>query len=676
MGESIIFRQKTNKENDIKATLDGYAKVIDHQFWLAEALQKDSIQNSWDARINKNNAEGWECKFLVQRIGKDIFLTITDKGTNGLTGTKFESQEELDEILLSNDPSENLAYFCNSNWSAKSEEEGGTRGRGKVIFLGASKDKKIYFDSLRKSDNKYVFCELYLDKDKEIKYTLKWDDIAKNKLEEITHKVFEPLVEHGTRIIILNPEAKIIESIKNGNFLLFINNTWWEILKKFDAKIIVNDGFCTKNAILPFWYGEKGDNIIEKIFSDEIIGNKYPNYKVKKMALRYSADKDIPETLKGIAIQRGGMTIERIRTEEFVKEEGMHKVFGWVEMDKELNNEIKNKCEGPEHFCFTWSKKPIIYLKDYIKNRTRKMAKDLELIESEQSKKNKVQKLAVYKTIRNLTPLFKKLDIYSHGRGPRPSRDSSDRKPNEPLRLSCPDFLLPNKNNRVNYGQIIKGVYVKPVNETDNKLKVLIRIYIESESGIKYTIDESIINLEVGVGSNIGRESIKINEDFDKGGYSLRAQMIFVEDLKRKIKINDEEKIFEKGYIIYDRINKKFYIETNPPERGLFDFQPKSSENKKQLLAHEKNEDSYIFYYNDKHPKIKLLLDNKDDNLERYLTEQGALLIYQIKLEEMIAEDEYNSDKELGTIIKTKRLDNVIPILSERLSEFLWEFYK
>ena len=69
-----IFTQKMNRERDIKATLDGYQGVIRHQMYLAEALQKDAIQNSWDARLDKINGNDWKCMFELLITGMHPFL--------------------------------------------------------------------------------------------------------------------------------------------------------------------------------------------------------------------------------------------------------------------------------------------------------------------------------------------------------------------------------------------------------------------------------------------------------------------------------------------------------------------------------------------------------------------------------------------------------------------------
>jgi hypothetical protein len=90
-------------------------------------------------------------------------IGIEDNGTAGLTGNIPKSLTDVVLALQSNDPTERLAYFSSSNWSKKAEDALGSRGRGKMIFIGASKDKLIYFESIRSDDGVYIFGKSYLD---------------------------------------------------------------------------------------------------------------------------------------------------------------------------------------------------------------------------------------------------------------------------------------------------------------------------------------------------------------------------------------------------------------------------------------------------------------------------------------------------------------------------------
>jgi len=666
---SPIFRQVRNDAKNLEAIADGYKTKIDHEHWLVDGLQKDAIQNSWDARIDRKHGAGWEFGIGLLNIKHVKVLCIKDTGTTGLNGTKFYSESEMSKILVSNKKGEDLAYFLNSDWSAKSVEEGGNRGRGKFLFLYASQNKRIFFDSFRSSDNEYLFGEVYLDTDKQIKFRIDYGDEAKNTFRRYIDGKQTQLVSPGTRIFITNPEHSIEQSIQTGEIFSYISYSRWEIIKKYKAKIFVYDGKEKKYITLPSWYEDKKNDVNNRKYELETIKSG-TDYKIKRLVLRYAPNLDAPESIRGIAIQRGGMTIERIKADALVHEEGMTDIYGWLEMEekKSLENEMKNDCEGPEHFNFSWTQKPAKYLREYLKNKIRDFAKELKIISSEQARRNKVQRSAEMEALKSLLPLFKKLELYGKHKGAK-TRKKGKRKENEPLRLSVPDITFPRENRRVNYGEIIKNAYVVPINEMDKSLLVLIRVYILSKEGRETLLEEKEMILSKDTKVNIGNFSLEITKNFKPGNYTFKAKMISLEDTD--LELPDGTKI-ERTTKIYERINLKFYVETEPDESGKFPFkfEPKPSENKQFLFEWESDGDNgYIVYYNSTHPKIVPLLE-KQEELQSYLTEQGSLITFQIKLEELIADEIY--DKEFNSLIKERDLTKVWPFFMKRFSEYIW----
>lgn len=669
---STIFKQIKNDARDIEAIADEYKTKIKHELWLAEGLQKDAIQNSWDARIDKKHGKDWECGFSLINIGGEVFLCISDSGTTGLNGTKFSTESELVEILNENERGEDLAYFLNSNWSAKTSEEGGNRGRGKTLFLAGSRDKKIFFDSLRLSDNTYLFGELYLDTDKQVKFKIYYDNEGKKKIREIMKDRLSPLNQSGTRIFIINPDNSIKQAISTGEILSFISNSSWERIRKYQARIFIASNGEKKYAPLPQWYESELRDILEKEYLPEVIKSG-TEYKLKRLVLRYTPNDDLPEAIRGIAIQRDGMTIERLSADDLVHEEGMSNIYGWIEMEsKPLGEEMKLNCEGPEHFDFNWTIKPAKYLRDYLKIKIREFAKEFKIINSEQAKKNKIQKLAEEDALKALTPLFKSLGLFGHHKGIG-KKGKSGRSKNEPLRLSIQDIQFPRETRRVNYEEKINNVYVVPINDFSENIFVRIHVFIVSKEGKTIGIDEKEINLQSGVGQKVGTESIVISKHiYEKGGYSFRANMRSLEDTN--MYLPDGTRI-EKGTKLYERINLKFYVETDPPEYGPFRFEPRPREDKNYLLEWESDENGgYIIYYNNLHPRIIMLLQKEDEKeLRHFLTEQGALLAFQIRLEELIAENDSASDKDLFGLTRSKDPSKVWPIFLQKYSEFLWD---
>jgi len=165
-----------------------------------------------------------------------------------------------------------------------------------------------------------------------------------------------------------------------------------------------------------------------------------------------------------------------------------------------------------------------------------------------------------------------------------------------------------------------------------------------------------------------------VSSDYNKGGYSLRAQMISLEE-KDKMILSDGTKV-GKGTILYDGIHKKFYIEMDPPESGPFNFQPRGKEDKNYLFEWELEEnDSYIIFYNDLHPRIKMISDDTE-KLTEYLIEQGALIAFQVKLEELVIEDD-KKDKDFYQLIKKLKDPSIVwPVFLKKYSNFLWNLKK
>jgi len=391
-------------------------------------------------------------------------------------------------------------------------------------------------------------------------------------------------------------------------------------------------------------------------------------YKIKRLVLRYAPNLNVPDSIRGVAIQRGGMTIERIPAEELVKEQGMTDIYGWLEMEsKPLEKEMKINCEGPEHFDFSWTQNPARYLRSYIQRKIRKFAEDLKIFDSEQAKKNKIQKTAEEGALKRLAPQFKKLGLSGKHRGKRKKKEST-RKKNEPLRLSVPDLRFPRDSKRVNYGEKISGTYVVPINEFGESILVLVRVFVVSADGKTEMLQEREINLHNGEGPKIGADEIIISKKYGAGGYSLRARMIALEEKSKSLP--DGTKI-EKGTILYERINHKFYVEIDPPESGPIRFQSRGRDDKNYLFEWEEEEDGYVIFYNEFHPRIKPLLRDYE-KLQDYLFEQGSMLALQIKLEEVIADDD-KEDKEFTKLIKAKDTSAVYQLFLRRHSEFLWD---
>ena len=74
------FRQLRNDLRDIEAIADGYKTKIGHDLWLSDGLQKDAVQNSWDARIDKKHGTAAFPLYLLQETMLFVFLILAQQG--------------------------------------------------------------------------------------------------------------------------------------------------------------------------------------------------------------------------------------------------------------------------------------------------------------------------------------------------------------------------------------------------------------------------------------------------------------------------------------------------------------------------------------------------------------------------------------------------------------------
>jgi hypothetical protein len=148
LGGVDVRRTVRNWPADIKAVVDGYRAYT----YIAHAVQKDAIQNGWSARTNKKGLN-WTFTFELKETPDPKYLLMTDTGTTGLTGRVLKPEEyELDLPA-----EEKWGRFEGVAFTQpRSDRTLGSRGRGKFIFVGASKQNTILYDTLR-NDGTYRF---------------------------------------------------------------------------------------------------------------------------------------------------------------------------------------------------------------------------------------------------------------------------------------------------------------------------------------------------------------------------------------------------------------------------------------------------------------------------------------------------------------------------------------
>ena len=211
---------------------DDYPEGVSH------GLQKDAIQNSLDARKGRKSTVCVEFNIVKNQHGK--FLTFTDSNTTGLTGD-IKSSIDAYKNLRKDD---HWARFEAFAFTKDDPDALGARGQGKFIFLRASKQYKMFYDTLR-HDGVYRLGATEATETGRLIYPergRKWENkSAKSKLAE--HCGLEPLTNVGTRIIVCEPSNEVLDSIGNGEFAAAIGETWFRAIEKNELKVwIITQG--------------------------------------------------------------------------------------------------------------------------------------------------------------------------------------------------------------------------------------------------------------------------------------------------------------------------------------------------------------------------------------------------------------------------------------------------
>ncbi len=620
------FQQVINREAQLKAVLDGYEQVIDKTNWLMEAFQKDGIQNSWGARTSAKGS-GWSCTIVVKNKTKHspTMVILEDSGTHGLTGKIPQNEREEVEILQSRDQNDRLGRFLSSDWSERTELSLGSRGRGKMIFVGSSKDAKMYFDSVRADDGKYIFGSTFLDENKTIQVSVEEGSEAHKIRKRMLGEDLEAIDHPGTRIIVPNPVEELILPILDGSINETIQETWWEILFKQNAVIYVgpfNDPVQVEKSP---WLPVSSSGIREhKVYDDEI--EVADGLKIKRISLGYLKDKTVPASYEGVTIQRGAMKVQTRKISDYSNDLPASVIYGSVEFEAPLDDAML-ELEGAEHYTYTWNKGVASKVNREIKLKILEFAKEYKIIEDDKhsTRQQRDAELAIQ---RELNQLAKSMGLSGSEFGTKGKRKKViDPKDPEQIRVSIPEFSTPTDSRRVELGQKITGATAIAYSAYEQPLKVHLQINVFREGGLQIygLLDEK----EVSIGSNestpqVGWGEIDIDDRFQRGHYILRAKLIALENMTY------EDRKIEKGDILYREVSMDFWVAEEPPAKGFFKIRSSERGNDKYIWWSEED-DGYYLLWNRLHPELKAEADDQELLMDA-LRKEGLLALWSIVL--------------------------------------------
>ena len=230
----------------------------------------------------------------------------------------------------------------------------GARGQGKFLFHYFAKDKLVLTESIDEESN-YRFS--YGTNEE-------YDDDS-GKLENFLPNE-KPLDHQGTRIWIMDIRQDLKDELLDyKKFINYIAGTWWEIIRNRQATLVVNFDGVDRQVELP----QLPKLQKEKVFNNVKISNLG---KIKELKLEYCKE-EVPEPFRGIAVQRGGMTVLRfpVAGEETIK----NRIYGYCTFDEDLEMALK-KVEFPNHFGFS-PKRAWNHTKQYINSKLEEFVQEI-----------------------------------------------------------------------------------------------------------------------------------------------------------------------------------------------------------------------------------------------------------------------------------------------------------
>jgi len=647
-----------NWQNLVLQIVDGYRT---QGRGIAHGVQKDAVQNSWDARVDQKKGRGWKMRFELHSNSKKTLFAFTDEGTCGLTGRVLE-KEEMEEDL----PEEERWGRFESLAFAKSTQGDivplGSRGRGKFIFVGASRDYSIFYDTLRPDGSYRLGTRTVRKTSSPIRA---WNNSqAKEELDRLSQGMLKPLTRVGTRIVVENPIRDLVDSVRSGAFAKFIGETWWEIITKFGAKIVVSVDGQDIEVKVPqeFVLAEEDSNQFKVWIQQNVkLTSGSAEYLVKRLHI-VSNKNGVPDELKGIAIQRGGMKVCTVDP-RYMPEELTDSICGCITLEREAERQLL-KDESPEHYGFDFRIGLPKSIRHYVQGEIEKFARDkLGWRTDTRAIRREQQRKAERTALLEINRIAKALG-FGHGLGPGKQRRKGVKRPWKKLRIQLSDIQFPREDDlRVNYGEAVKNISVRVVNDTRQEAAVRLKLFIrQGDRPI-----ETFVYEDTTVPSRQGsRHYGPFEAKMERKRYPAVGKVTLVSRIISLMSPNKGETL--------DEEKRSFYLEEDPPPRGIFEDcigteWDTEDPDVGRLMGDDEPGDrgGVIVHYNTLHPAYAAVEDNEDD-AAAYLFRLMGLILCKLDLQ---------SDKSRLYREEDKKEDESVARGTLRLmSDFSFRYYE
>jgi hypothetical protein len=447
---------------------------------VAHGLQKDAIQNGWGARLYERGRD-WSFEFrLIVTPANNYLLTMTDTGTTGLIGTVYDQQSPLPTDIPDN---EKLARF-ESMFDSGGGVGPGLFGRGKLLFNVASSRHLIFYDSLTVRNEYRLNRRHIVGRNYGQFRRVRENDSARAAIREWSNGTLQPLPQPGTRITIVDPLQEVIDAIHDGTFLKAIEETWWEIIKKYNARITITDeNGRTSGAQIPQEFSAlpmSSENEWQVYYRPNVeieIGRS--TYRIKHLhMLLPPASSILREELRGVSVHRRGMKVGTLHLSG-IPEEISERFFGYVQLNPDFE-ELIAQAENTTHYGFASRQNPAY------RELRRTVQEHLDLFMQQLGYRNPARdeneraKRILDEAKADLDNILNRMGVPGFGTG---------RVRQTEIVMSVRDLVFPGESNYLDMGATISGFKYLLRNKSSSPKTVWIEVFThESEAGVIETL--------------------------------------------------------------------------------------------------------------------------------------------------------------------------------------------
>lgn len=524
---------------------------------LAHGVQKDAIQNGFGARAEVREVEAcrtWSMTFELKQIAGRDALVFWDEGTLGLTGDILDPDEirrRFAEGTL--DANQRLGRFL-ARFVSGGNVGAGSFGRGKLVFHAASTTTNILVDSLRATDNVYVALDRKVEGGTLLQPKLPFiDEEAKAFIAERTHGVLAPLKKPGTRIAILDVKPEIVEafqqsfsetpSVYSASFAHMIEETWWEIVHRFDADIFLKQAdkllrvklHDPIKTICEAEDNQEGVRVFSKPNITITAGGR--SYRIKEIRLVVLPG-NVDDEFRDVWIQRKRMKIGNISRGLDPHARIAKRLAGYVILEPALEDLVE-QYEGTTHYGFDLRGNGVKQIRETVRAELRDLERRLGLAPATEDAEAR----------RRLLDSMKELNELASELGLVTQQNMGVDQPD--IEILLQEMHLPQENSlRVEIGDEVGPITYRLENKTVQAWGGTFRLKARQPGREETELYARSLTLTPEEGQNITVRPFAISKDRFENGQSLRLEAVYV-------KADSTE--------VLGRCAKTIYIGINPP---------------------------------------------------------------------------------------------------------------